>query len=391
MKRLCFRIFLSVLLIVSLTPQAQAAPTGCPSTWKLEIGLKPGVQPVSVKFSEYDEAFVISYQENTGQLAEALKNIGSNISVTVIQETTADNLMWYNLSAKMTMIDGYFSNSFEIKPDFFVTFNQLFKIFSGGKTRVTYIIETKDCPGNPGYFSSTPVNLPVSKIFNDKLYDIENIATTYFGANFKDVELIKTGLSEWNNSIRSSLSAGRNPGWNDTPWIQSKIPISFVTTSGGNPPCVNYVNRGWKASDKDCFLEIYVPIKENNEQIYYLVDKVDIESPILRAIKEKNEADARAAAELKAKQEADDKAAAELKAKQDADAKAAAELKAKQEADVKAAADKIIQDAKLKAAKILASAKAATTKRTTITCIKGKLTKKVTAVKPVCPKGYKKK
>jgi hypothetical protein len=30
-------------------------------------------------------------------------------------------------------------------------------------------------------------------------------------------------------------------------------------------------------------------------------------------------------------------------------------------------------------------------KKTTITCIKGKLTKKVTAVKPVCPTGYKKK
>jgi hypothetical protein len=30
-------------------------------------------------------------------------------------------------------------------------------------------------------------------------------------------------------------------------------------------------------------------------------------------------------------------------------------------------------------------------KTTTITCIKGKVTKKVTAVKPVCPKGYKKK
>ena len=31
------------------------------------------------------------------------------------------------------------------------------------------------------------------------------------------------------------------------------------------------------------------------------------------------------------------------------------------------------------------------TQKTTITCIKGKLTKKVTAVKPVCPAGYKKK
>ncbi len=51
------------------------------------------------------------------------------------------------------------------------------------------------------------------------------------------------------------------------------------------------------------------------------------------------------------------------------EAKAAAELKAKQEAE--------------------ARAKAAVLKKTTITCLKGKLTKKVTGVKPVCPKGYK--
>jgi len=85
---------------------------------------------------------------------------------------------------------------------------------------------------------------------------------------------------------------------------------------------------------------------------------------------------------VKAKQEAEAaakaKAAAELKAKLDAEAKAAAdkaaaELKIKQESDAKAAA-----------------AKAAALKKTTITCIKGKLTKKVTAVKPVCPTGYKK-
>jgi hypothetical protein len=91
------------------------------------------------------------------------------------------------------------------------------------------------------------------------------------------------------------------------------------------------------------------------------------------------------------------KAASELRAKQEADAKAAAELKAKQEADAKAAADKaagekIIADAKAEAARILAAAKAASVKKkTTITCIKGKLTKKVTAVKPACPKGYKQK
>jgi hypothetical protein len=78
---------------------------------------------------------------------------------------------------------------------------------------------------------------------------------------------------------------------------------------------------------------------------------------------------------------AEAKAAADLIALQEAEAaaKAALELKAKQEAEAKGIADK------------LAAAKAAALKKTTITCIKGKSVKKVTAVKPVCPKGYKKK
>ena len=91
--------------------------------------------------------------------------------------------------------------------------------------------------------------------------------------------------------------------------------------------------------------------------------------------------EARLAAELKAKQEAEAKAAAELLAKQEAEAKAAAELQAKQDAEAKAAAE-------LKA-KQEAEAKAAALKKKTITCAKGKLTKKVTAVKPKCPSGYK--
>ena len=66
------------------------------------------------------------------------------------------------------------------------------------------------------------------------------------------------------------------------------------------------------------------------------------------------------------------KAEAEAKAKAEAEAKAAAELKAKQEAEAKAKAD-------------------AAKKKSTITCTKGKKVKKVKAVKPKCPKGYKKK
>jgi hypothetical protein len=114
-------------------------------------------------------------------------------------------------------------------------------------------------------------------------------------------------------------------------------------------------------------------------------------------LKAKQEAEAKAAAALKIKQEAEvaAKAAAELKAKLEAEAKAAAELKAKQETEVKAALElKAKQEAEAKAAAELkakqeAEVKAAAMKKTTITCVKGKLIKKVTAVKPKCPAGYK--
>ena len=80
---------------------------------------------------------------------------------------------------------------------------------------------------------------------------------------------------------------------------------------------------------------------------------------------------------------------AEYLAKKDMEAIAAAELKAKQEAEAKAAAEqKTKQEAELKVQQELVT-KTATAKKTTISCVKGKLTKKVTAVKPKCPSGYK--
>jgi hypothetical protein len=123
--------------------------------------------------------------------------------------------------------------------------------------------------------------------------------------------------------------------------------------------------------------------------------KQEAEAKAAAEQKAKREAEAKAAAEQKAKREAEARAAAEQKAKQEAEAKAAAEQKAKQEAEAKAAADKaaeekIISDAKAEAGRIFMLTKAAA-KKTTITCVKGKLTKKVTDVKPVCPTGYKKK
>jgi hypothetical protein len=68
-------------------------------------------------------------------------------------------------------------------------------------------------------------------------------------------------------------------------------------------------------------------------------------------------------------------------------------VKAQEEANAKAKAE---SDAKIKAEadvkiKVEADAKVAAKKKVTITCVKGKLTKKVTAVSPKCPSGYKNK
>ena len=117
-------------------------------------------------------------------------------------------------------------------------------------------------------------------------------------------------------------------------------------------PYINYVAANWKSTSAT-----------SPEAVAFIIDR-------LGAVKAAAEVVAAAATKAAA-----DKAATDLKANQEAEAKAAADkvaadLKAKQEAEAKAAAVK---------------------KKTTITCVKGKLTKKVTAVKPVCPAGFKKK
>lgn len=94
--------------------------------------------------------------------------------------------------------------------------------------------------------------------------------------------------------------------------------------------------------------------------------------------------EARLAAELKAKQEEEARAKVEAEAK----AKQEAEAKAKVEAEAKAKAE---EEARVKAEAEAKAKLEASKKKTTITCVKGKVTKKVSAVNPKCPKGYKKK
>ena len=128
-----------------------------------------------------------------------------------------------------------------------------------------------------------------------------------------------------------------------------------------------------------------VAIADLSKFTFYFKFIIDLPTPeeiaAVKAAADKVIADEKAAAD---KVIADEKAAAD---KVIADKAAADKAAADKVIADKAAADKVIADKAAAAAK----AKAAAAKKKTITCVKGKLTKKVTAVKPVCPKGYKKK
>ena len=139
-------------------------------------------------------------------------------------------------------------------------------------------------------------------------------------------------------------------------------------------PYINYVSANWKTS-----------YATSPQALAFITERLGTvkAAETLAAAATKAAAD-KVAADLKAKQEAETKAAAE---------KAAADIKAKQEVEAKAAADKVAADLKAKqeAEAKAAADKVAASKKITITCVKGKIIKKVTAAKPTCPTGYKKK
>jgi hypothetical protein len=279
-------------------------------------------------------------------------------------------------------------------------------------------------PGSPVNSSAPPRLLEVSKVlpvptFVGKTdvpysYDVDDIAFLFLKEPIPDFEAVKIADSTLVNRIKNEeyeikhygygiqkekpytldgnpysviLRATNNPVSAKSPAVKdervlySKGSIPGFATCGGDSGGPGYVTVSGItylvsviAGAGGCDSSIYLAHTFSN-LIFPHIEFLQYEYQIYTSQK--------AAAELKAKQEAEAKAAAELKAKQEAEAKAAAEVKAKQEAEAKAAAE-------LKA-KQEAEAKVAATKKTTITCVKGKLTKKVTAVKPKCPAGYKKK
>jgi len=147
---------------------------------------------------------------------------------------------------------------------------------------------------------------------------------------------------------------------------------SYSSTSGKS--------EDWKSTKMPLSSEYWSEIfAVNGGDLLYVLQGADKTSRKLLSGTPKSEVEIaeenRQLAEAKAKAELEAKTLAEAQerarqAQAEAQAKAAAELKAKQEAETQA-----------KAAK----------NKTTIKCTKGKKTKKVTAVNPKCPKGYKKR
>ncbi len=182
--------------------------------------------------------------------------------------------------------------------------------------------------------SDSRVSLLYYSLSNDKRPPIETFQGQSNGSISVDLTNLG-GISSQRNSPEYILLVTNNDG--------SRVTFSLIPTSKINTP--------------DSMQLIENSKQRKNEVEAELIAKV------LAERQAKSDAEARAAAELKAKREAETKTRQEeeLRAKQ------ASELKAQQES----------------------AAKKALIKKTTIICVKGKLTKKLTSLKPKCPSGYK--
>jgi len=370
------------LFLFAIFPQtANAAFQGCPESWSAPSeSWKKGTTGIPT------------------ELEEVKSQMGFNLVITQnLNEVSKDGSTWYQVPGVGAEISTWLA-------------------LSGGVGRYSYTIQMAGCQNVVQRFYKYP--LPTLKL-DENVIDVQNYfadATnrSYFGgpSDFTKVNTISPALSICILGLQAQAKASWDPGgtswgyWNSSLW--STPPVSTCENLANLLPKIRLFFQDTKClhfdrtymtiqAGEECTLVLgtyYYPSFSLSEAkaislATFTLTGPDTKEQIAQTkaaaeLKAKLEAEAKAAAELKAKQETEVKAALELKAKQEADAKVAAELKAKQDADAKVAADKLV-------AEKLAAAKLASLKKTTITCVKGKLTKKVTAVKPVCPAGYKKK
>ena len=271
------------------------------------------------------------------------------------------------------------------------------------------IFITPDTPGNVtgSYFEAAPFNIANNQKWCEDWYVSLGVRSESIGLGNTNTALIAAHCSTGAAKLTKTYSFAGYSNWflpskNEmlelmrfVDFLQDTAVLAFWTSTEQTTSDLRYSENAWCVYPRNKLLEC-IGAKYGDNRAVRAVHLVSVSE----MISFKKAAADKAAAELRAKQEAEakaaadkaaaDKAAAELRAKQEAEAKAAAD-KAASDAAAKVSAEKIIADANARAGAILAAAqaKAAANKKTTITCVKGKLTKKVTGVKPKCPSGYK--
>ena len=304
-------------------------------------------------------------------------------------DATSDQTNFGSVSLTVSFLDPIISYK-ENKVGLVKKVSNLTYLISGYATEPIDIEITANCSSRCGLTNPVPVPEPTKTASptdtTSAAIDAANKAADAAAAEVKAIaEKLRDGTAETVPSTVAQLEA-------EVKAIAEKLRDGTADNSVADPKAQQEAAE--KAAAEKAAADLKAAAAKVAAELKAAAEKIAADKSVaeLKAMAEK------AAAELKAKIAAD-KAAADLKAAAD---KAAAELKAvaeKAAADLKAAADKaaaekVLADAKASAAKILADAKAkaaAALKKTTITCVKGKLMKKVTAVKPVCPKGYTKK
>lgn len=379
MKRFLLSMAIVVGLLIPINPIANAVYMGCPSTWDLKI--QPSNWDAGLSNIFYGQGTgvygtqVIDSLDLSGKLATTRISIGSqNILVKHYKEFSLDGTNWSRQSPDLPILPNGYSPGWD----------SMEFIFSGKFHRTALDVSTANCP-QPFSFYSLPAKFPVKTLTKEATLPNDfKMAASAGGLGFTDVNnLLKTYEEEksWIISRYANRFCNGDSAYSAC-WLNRVRPGFFIAegATSDNPNCVIKTEGQVLLSLKpgECVLNFYLNTNRWNWNYpdkgrIYLIEQIKLNLPVNTPaeLKAKQDAEAKAAAELKARQEAEAataKAAAELKAKQEAEAKAAAELKARQEAEAKAAL---------------------ATKKTTITCLKGKLVKKVTAVKPKCPSGYK--
>lgn len=309
---------LNICLAFGFPVTSHANLAGCPSSWNLQVEPKP-----DISFYPFWGADSLGYYfESSGNLEVAKKQFGRDIAYNFFAEWSQDGIQWFDLSSNLTNSRGFFTNSFETQPGLFVNLDQLFRYFQKGKWRVSLKVETKDCPQNYGFYSSAPLSLEFS-IFDDKKYEVTELFLSKTPFNFKIIEEQIKDFENWKVKTLADLNSfGISKTVPDRP--NSNY---MVVASGGKPPCMNYIERNWRATSRDCFLEVFFVHRISATVLeYYLIDQLDINF------------------------------VSNMKTKAEVEAKAKDSLKKRK-----------------------------------ITCVKDKKIKIVTSMNPKCPAGYKKK